>query len=121
MVRPGSREILPGQADDEYDPGEEADRHDQRGIFRGKETAQNECAEPDKQAEYRAGDDLRHFVSQPRALDLFRATAARTRAFNAASSILSPSWKSMARLVFPSRLELNRREGSFTAAPWAKV
>src|ERR1700730_1211825 len=29
-------------------------------------------------------------------------------AFNAFSSILSPSWKSMARLVLPSRLELKR-------------
>src|SRR3954447_16714439 len=28
---------------------------------------------------------------------------------------------SMARLTFPSRLELNRREGSFNAAPLAKV
>src|SRR6266699_5375920 len=54
-------------------------------------------------------------------LDLFRVTAARTRVFNAASSILSPSWKSMARLVFPSRLELKRPEGSFRAAPLAKV
>src|ERR1700730_11357363 len=33
-------------------------------------------------------------------------------AFNAFSSILSPSWKSMARLVLPSRLELKRPEGS---------
>src|SRR5262249_25654023 len=41
--------------------------------------------------------------------------------FNAASSIVSPSRKSMARLVFPSRLELNKREGSFSAAPLAKV
>jgi hypothetical protein len=34
---------------------------------------------------------------------------------------LSPSWMSMARLTFPSRLELNRREGSFNAAPLANV
>ena len=54
------------------------------------------------------------------ALDLFRVTAARTRAFNASSSISSPSWKSMARLVFPSRLELKRPEGSFRAAPWRR-
>ena len=40
--------------------------------------------------------------------DLFSATAARMSAFNAFSSILSPSWKSMARLVLPSRLELKR-------------
>src|SRR5437764_5930499 len=54
-------------------------------------------------------------------LDLFRVTAARMRVFNASSSILSPSWKSMARLVFPSRLELKRLEGSFRAAPLANV
>src|SRR5271167_5022578 len=54
-------------------------------------------------------------------LDLFRVTAARTRVFNASSSIFSPSWKSMARFVFPSRLELKRPEGSFRAAPLAKV
>jgi hypothetical protein len=60
-------------------------------------------------------------VDQLWALDLFKATAARTRVFNASSSIFSPSRKSMARLVFPSRLELKRREGSFSAAPLAKV
>src|SRR5438034_14878 len=43
------------------------------------------------------------------------------RSFKAASSILSPSWMSMARLTFPSRLELNRPEGSFNAAPLANV
>src|SRR6188472_508546 len=42
-------------------------------------------------------------------------------AFNAFSSILSPSWKSMARLVLPSRLELKRPEGSSNEAPLAKV
>src|SRR6516162_5250223 len=42
-------------------------------------------------------------------------------AFNAFSSILPPSWKSMARLVLPSRLELKRPEGSFSEAPLAKV
>src|SRR5437016_14656874 len=49
------------------------------------------------------------------------ATAARMRSFKAASLILSPSWMSMARLTFPSRLELNRPEGSFNAAPLANV
>ena len=44
--------------------------------------------------------------------DVFNATAARMSAFNAFSSILSPSWKSIARLVLPSRLELNRPEGT---------
>ena len=47
----------------------------------------------------------------------WRATAARIRSFRAASSTCSPSWMSMARLTFPSRLELNRPEGSFNAAP----
>src|SRR2546428_9730757 len=49
------------------------------------------------------------------------ATPARMRSFKAASSTLSPSWMSMARLTFPSRLELNRPEGSFNAAPLANV
>src|SRR5437588_4028622 len=49
------------------------------------------------------------------------ATAARMRSFKAASSTLPPSWMSMARLAFPSRLELNRPEGSFNAAPLANV
>src|SRR6266536_2015540 len=49
------------------------------------------------------------------------ATAARMRSFKAASSTLSPSWMSMARLTFPSRLELNRPEGSFNAAPLGNV
>src|SRR6202030_4254620 len=53
--------------------------------------------------------------------DVFRATAARMSAFNALSSILSPSWKSIARLVLPSRLELKRPEGSSNEAPLAKV
>src|SRR6476620_791396 len=42
-------------------------------------------------------------------------------AFNALSSILSPSWKSMARLVLPSRLELKRPDGSSSDAPLRKV
>src|SRR5580693_7731318 len=53
--------------------------------------------------------------------EIFSATAARMSAFNAFSSILSPSWRSMARLVLPSRLELKRPEGSANAAPLAKV
>src|SRR2546422_7810053 len=43
------------------------------------------------------------------------------RAFRASSSSLSPSWKSMARLALPSRLELKRPEGSFREAPLTKV
>src|SRR4029077_12374374 len=42
-------------------------------------------------------------------------------ACNAFSSILSPSWKSIARLVLPSRLELKRPVGSSNDAPLAKV
>src|SRR3984893_3149698 len=49
------------------------------------------------------------------------ATAARMRSFKAASLTFSPSWMSMARLTFPSRLELNRPAGSFNAAPLANV
>ena len=59
-------------------------------------------------------------LAQRRALDSFRVTAARTRVFNAFSLIRSPSWKSMARRVLPSRLELKRPEGSFSAAPWRR-
>src|SRR5215831_1859193 len=43
------------------------------------------------------------------------------RSFKAFSSTVSPSWMSMARLTFPSRLELNRPEGSFNLAPLANV
>ena len=43
----------------------------------------------------------------------FSATASRMRFFSAPSSILSLSLMSMARLTFPSRLELKRPEGSF--------
>src|SRR5512138_1523125 len=60
-------------------------------------------------------------LDQPRARDLFSVTAARIRVFNAFSSILSPSWKSMARRVLPSRLALKRPDGSSSAAPLAKV
>src|SRR4051794_6435716 len=59
--------------------------------------------------------------NQRRALDAFSATAARTRLFSASPSIASPSRKSMARRVFPSRLELNSPAGSSSAAPFANV
>src|SRR6476646_11786990 len=52
---------------------------------------------------------------------VFSATAARMSAFSAPSSISSPSRRSMARLVLPSRLALKRPEGSSSAAPLAKV
>ncbi len=50
---------------------------------------------------------IRSYASYPLQLDqllawdAFSVTAARIRAFNASSSIFSPSWKSMARLVSP--------------------
>src|SRR5919204_102475 len=53
--------------------------------------------------------------------ELLRATAWRTSALKADASTSSPSWMSIARRVFPSRLELNRRAGSFRDAPLAKV
>ncbi len=53
--------------------------------------------------------------------DVFSATAARISAFSASSSISSPSWRSMARLVLPWRLALKRPEGSSNDAPLAKV
>ena len=51
----------------------------------------------------------------------FRSAAERTRALKASSSMPSPSWRSMARLVLPSRLELKRPAGSSREAPLAKV
>lgn len=53
--------------------------------------------------------------------ELLRATAWRTSALKADSSTASPSRISIARRTFPSRLELNRRAGSFRDAPLAKV
>src|SRR3954471_560179 len=52
--------------------------------------------------------------------DVFSAIASRTSALNAASSTSSPSWMSIARRTFPSRLELNKRFGSLSDAPLAK-
>src|SRR5258706_14090140 len=56
-----------------------------------------------------------------RADDLFRAAAARMSVLKASSSISSPSWKSIARLALPSRLELNSPAGSLSDAPLRKV
>src|SRR5437899_3203773 len=53
--------------------------------------------------------------------ELLRATAWRTSALKADSSTSSPSWMSIARRTFPSRLELKRRAGSFRDAPLEKV
>src|ERR1035437_7093838 len=52
---------------------------------------------------------------------LLRATAWRTSTSKADSSTSSPSWMSIARRTFPSRLELKRRAGSCRDAPLAKV
>lgn len=53
--------------------------------------------------------------------DVLRATAARMSALNAPESTASPSWMSIARLAFPSRLELKSLAGSINEAPLAKV
>ena len=42
-------------------------------------------------------------------------------ALNAVASISSPSWMSMARLAFPSRLELKSLAKCFKEAPLKKV
>src|SRR5271154_7047547 len=52
---------------------------------------------------------------------LLKATAWRTRAWKADWLTSSPSWMSIARRTFPSRLEVKRRAGSFSDAPLAKV
>src|SRR3954471_8633771 len=49
------------------------------------------------------------------------AIASRMSALNADASTSSPSWMSIARRTFPSRLELKRRAGSSRDAPLAKV
>src|SRR5207244_12760280 len=72
----------------------------------------------------RGGDRLVEDVdAQAECCLLFRfsATASRMRFFSAPSSSLSFSLMSMARLTFPSRLELNRPEGSSNAAPLKNV
>src|SRR5277367_2074677 len=53
--------------------------------------------------------------------ELLRAIASRTSALKADSSTSSPSWRSIARRTFPSRLELKRRAASLSDAPLAKV
>src|SRR5215831_7589107 len=52
---------------------------------------------------------------------LLRTTAWRISALKADSSTSSPSWMSIARRTFPSRLELKRRAGSLSDAPLANV
>src|SRR4029079_10922259 len=53
--------------------------------------------------------------------ELLSATAWRTSALKADAFTSSPSWMSIARRVFPSRLELKRWAGAFRDAPLAKV
>src|SRR5215813_3573281 len=53
--------------------------------------------------------------------DVLRATAARMSALNAPASTSSPSWMSIARRTFPSRLALKSLAGSCNEAPLAKV
>ena len=53
--------------------------------------------------------------------DWLRRTAARIRVMNALSSMSSSSWRSMARRVLPSRLELKSCDGSFSDAPLKNV
>src|SRR5438105_1787722 len=62
-----------------------------------------------------------HFQAECFLLLRFSSTASRMRFLSAPSLILSSSLMSMARLTFPSRLELNRPEGSFKAAPLKNV
>jgi hypothetical protein len=62
-----------------------------------------------------------YFQAECYLLFRFSATASRMRFFSAPSSIFSFSLMSMARLTFPSRLELNNPEGSFKAAPLKNV
>lgn len=50
---------------------------------------------------------------------MFKAAAAIRGSLNAGPSICSPSCKSMARLVLPSRLALNSIDGSSSEAPLA--
>jgi hypothetical protein len=52
-------------------------------------------------------------------LELLRATAWRASALKVDPSTSSPSWMSIARRVFPSRLALKIRVGSFGDAPLA--
>ena len=61
--------------------------------------------------------DLEHDVYR----DVFSATAERMSSSSAFSSIVSPSWKSIARRTLPSRLELKRPDGSSNEAPFANV
>src|SRR5271169_553521 len=53
--------------------------------------------------------------------ELLKAAAWRMSAWKADSPTSSPSWMSIARRTFPSRLELKSRAGSFSDAPLANV
>src|SRR6516164_8027281 len=64
---------------------------------------------------YFVGDERRAGAAE------LAATADRISALKAASLSFSPSRMSMARRVFPSRLELNNFLGSWSEAPRKKV
>src|SRR5215510_9109293 len=72
---------------------------------------------------FRGANPVAYFARLGLALppDVLRATAARMSALNAPASTSSPSWMSIARLTFPSRLALKSLAGSFNEAPLAKV
>src|SRR4029077_11051204 len=74
-----------------------------------------------RRTSHRLGQARTHEAPDFRADDRFRAAAARMSVLKASSSMSSPSWKSIARRVLPSRLELNSPEGSLSEAPLAKV
>ena len=81
-------------------------------------------APPDAQTVLLKGGGLRQDFAFFEGFDfpeLLRATAWRTSALKADSPTSSPSWMSIARRTFPSRLELKRRAGSVRDAPFAKV
>lgn len=83
------------------------------GEDRG-EDAGNAIGEPDGVVRRRRR--LRYFARA-----VLRSTAAPMSALKARTSTSWPSWRSIARRVFPPRLELNSPDGSSSAAPLAKV
>jgi hypothetical protein len=71
----------------------------------------------------RFGESRAYFflAARPARAAELAATAARMSCWKAASLIFSPSRRSIARRVFPSRLELKRFFGSLMEAPRGKV
>ena len=112
------RSMLAGERDVD-DATERLDAYALSSLMRT--VAGQHASGPLMQADFAEAADLARAARMLKGDVKFSATAARMSAFNAFSSILSPSWKSMARLVLPSRLELKRPEGSSNEAPLAKV